>query len=171
MLGFFPVEKKMADRLIEKGIEVRHNAIHLVASQKGIAAKPHLLIRLFLAAARVDLPIHHRSKKLVGTNLAFVDDKVRTSTRAASAFLATLECDCDLTYVLAVMLETGLLTAYIPEFERVHTLAQHDLYHVYTVDRHSIQAVEEMRQVVLDMGDVVDIVMSKRGPVSCNAAP
>lgn len=42
------------------------------------------------------------------------------------------------------MLETGLLSAYIPEFGTVESLAQHDLYHIYTVDRHQIQTVAEL---------------------------
>jgi [protein-PII] uridylyltransferase len=45
------------------------------------------------------------------------------------------------------MLETGLLPAYIPEFAKVESLAQHDLYHIYTVDRHQIQTVGELDQL------------------------
>ena len=50
--------------------------------------------------------------------------------------------------MLEVMLETGLLTAYLPEFARISTLAQHDLYHIYTVDRHLLQTVAELRLLV-----------------------
>ena len=52
-------------------------------------------------------------------------------------------------------METGVLAAYIPEFSRIDTLAQHDLYHIYTVDRHSLQAVEELHQLVKQWGNVV----------------
>jgi [protein-PII] uridylyltransferase len=40
------------------------------------------------------------------------------------------------------------LTACIPEFSRITSLAQHDLYHIYTVDRHSLQAVAELHALV-----------------------
>ena len=42
------------------------------------------------------------------------------------------------------MLATGLLPRYIPEFAGVESLAQHDLYHLYTVDRHQLQTVAEL---------------------------
>ena len=54
----------------------------------------------------------------------------------------------DVFSVLEAMLEVGLLASYIPEFGRIETLAQHDVYHIYTVDRHSLQAVAELRRVV-----------------------
>jgi len=44
------------------------------------------------------------------------------------------------------MLETGLLSAYIPEFGRIELLVQHDLYHIYTVDRHLLQSVAELQE-------------------------
>ena len=45
------------------------------------------------------------------------------------------------------MLETGLLAAYIPEFAKVESLAQHDVYHVYTVDRHLLQVIAELQKL------------------------
>jgi [protein-PII] uridylyltransferase len=46
--------------------------------------------------------------------------------------------------VLETMLATGLLPRYLPEFATVESLAQHDLYHLYTVDRHQLQTVAEL---------------------------
>ncbi len=43
----FKGEKTEHDRTIEKGIELRHNRVHLVASAKDLAARPYLLMRLF----------------------------------------------------------------------------------------------------------------------------
>ena len=57
--------------------------------------------------------------------------------------------------VLETMLETGVLTACIPEFTRITSLAQHDLYHIYTVDRHSLQAVAELHALVANWSSVV----------------
>ena len=39
------------------------------------------------------------------------------------------------------MLDTGLLGKYIPEFNNIASLAQHDIYHKYTVDRHLLQTL------------------------------
>ncbi|MBS2029107.1 MAG: [protein-PII] uridylyltransferase [Deltaproteobacteria bacterium] len=45
---------------------------------------------------------------------------------------------------LSTMHELGVLGALVPEFGRVTALRQHDLYHVYTVDAHSLAAVRRL---------------------------
>jgi [protein-PII] uridylyltransferase len=102
-------------------------------------------MRLFLASARTGFPVHHRTRKIVSANLGLVDDKLRVSPRMSRPFFELLLHPADPLPVLEVMLETGLLTAYIPEFARISTLAQHDIYHIYTVDRHLLQTVAELR--------------------------
>ncbi len=42
-----------------------------------------------------------------------------------------------------------MLPAYIPEFQTIESLAQHDVYHIYTVDRHLLQSVAELRQAAV----------------------
>jgi len=43
---------------------------------------------------------------------------------------------------LKLMHHIGFLNHFIPEFERIHCKVQHDLYHVFTVDIHSLFCVE-----------------------------
>ncbi len=141
-------EKPNNDRTLEKGIELRNNRVHLAVSVKELEARPYLLMRLFLASARTGAPVHHRTRKIVTANLGLVDDKLRVSPRMSRPFFELLLHPADPLPVLEVMLETGMLTAYIPEFARISTLAQHDIYHIYTVDRHLLQAVAELRLLV-----------------------
>ena len=138
----------VSDREIEKCVEVRNNRIHLVADKKQLAAKPYLLMRTFFAASRVGVPVHHRSKMMITENLGAVNDKLRWSPRMARPFKAILLSKEHALPVLESMLETGLLGVYIPEFARIDALAQHDVYHIYTVDRHLLQAVAELHEVV-----------------------
>lgn len=133
------------NRQVEKGIEIRMNRVHLVAQHEELEARPYLLMRTFLAAAKNGLPIHHRSRKLIRANLGLVTDKLRSSARMAKPFFEILETGKEILAVLEVMLETGLLSTYIPEFARIESLAQHDVYHIYTVDRHLLQSVAELR--------------------------
>jgi [protein-PII] uridylyltransferase len=53
--------------------------------------------------------------------------------------------------ILGELHELGLLLAMIPEFEPVTGRVQHDVYHVYTVDVHSIAAIDRLR--ALKRGD------------------
>lgn len=146
----------VADKKIEKGIELRKGRIHLVASRAELEAKPHILMRVFLASARTGRPIHHRTRRTVTTNLDLVTEKVRSSPRMTAPFFDILVNGKDVFTVLEVMLETGMLTTFIPEYSRIITLTHHDIYHIYTVDRHSLQALQELRQVVEEEPTVFD---------------
>ncbi len=132
-------------RILEKGIEVRNNRIHLTASADDLRSRPYLLMRCFLAAARTGFPLYHRSRKMISEHLDLVTDKLRSSARMARPFFEIVESGDNVLAVLEVMLETGLLPAYIPEFQHIQSLAQHDVYHIYTVDRHLLQCVAELR--------------------------
>jgi len=132
------------NRQLEKGIEIRMNRVHLLTQPEELQARPYLLMRVFLAVAKTGLPIHHRSRKVISANLGLITDKLRSSARMAKPFFEILESGNNVLAVLEVMLETGLLSAYIPEFARIESLAQHDVYHIYTVDRHLLQSVAEL---------------------------
>ena len=144
----------VADKEVEKGVEIRNGRIHLILNQRQLEARPHVLMRLFLSAARTGLPLHHRTQKAVMANLDLVNDKIRLSSRMSKAFLAILVEAENVFAVLETMLETGMLQAYIPEFAHIVTLAQHDVYHIYTVDRHSLQTIVELRNVAREQESV-----------------
>ncbi len=162
VLGLGGDKHRTIDKVVETGIELRNNTVHLVASPAELGKKPHLLLRVFLAAARHGVAVHHRSLKTVSSSLDLITDKVRCSARAAQSFLGILENGEDLVMVLGGMLECGLLSAYIPEFSRIFTLVQHDVYHIYTVDRHSLHAVEELRHVIDEQDTAFAMVASSR---------
>ena len=50
--------------------------------------------------------------------------------------------------ILGELHELGLFLALLPEFEEVTGRVQHDVYHVYTVDVHSIAAVDRLRALM-----------------------
>jgi [protein-PII] uridylyltransferase len=70
---------------------------------------------------------------------------------AGPIFLELLECRPEVPVRRGSMLgelhEVGLLLAMIPEFTPLTGRVQHDVYHVYTVDVHSIAAVDRLRAV------------------------
>ena len=162
MLGLLGDGPGMADKEIEKWIELRRNRIHLVARSEELKAKPYLLMRTFLAYSRTGAPVHHRSKMEITENLGLVASKLRSSPRMAKPFLAILASAAHVLPVLESMLETGLLGVYIPEFARIDALAQHDVYHIYTVDRHSLQAVFELHKIVAEEPEIGRLVERQR---------
>ena len=137
-------EKDRGEQAVERGITLRAKTLRLSATASEISQRPYQLMRLFLQAVRNDLSIHHSSRQAVTRNLYLVDDTFRTSKRISKIFTGLLMEKNNPMPSLETMLETGLLPAYIPEFSKVESLAQHDLYHIYTVDRHQIQTVAEL---------------------------
>jgi [protein-PII] uridylyltransferase len=152
----------IADKIVETGIEIKMERVHLTASRTHLESKPQILIRVFLAMARTGLPLHHRTRKVIAGSVDLITDKERTSPRLVKTFFTILLEAKDIAPVLEAMLETGVLTACIPEFAKILTLAQHDLYHIYTVDRHSLQAVVELQKLVASWTTVAQNVKSLR---------
>jgi [protein-PII] uridylyltransferase len=81
-------------------------------------------------------------QEAVEENLPGVNRRYRSSPEAAGAFLKVLRARGRVAQALRQMHELGFLGKYIPEFARITCLVQHDLYHRYTVDEHTIRAIE-----------------------------
>ena len=80
------------------------------------------------------------------TSAAQIDDAFRQSELATTLFLNLLRVEHHLFSQLRRMNRYGILGAYLPEFERVVGQMQFDLFHIYTVDAHTLQVVRNMRR-------------------------
>lgn len=141
------------ERRLERAIAVRGGTVRLTAPEE-LGQRSYLLMRLFLQAGRTGLPLHHRTRQAVTAHLHLVDDGFRESRRVARIFSELLTTSREIFPVLEAMLATGLLTRYLPEFAAVESLAQHDLYHLYTVDRHQLQTVAELAALRQEMAEL-----------------
>jgi [protein-PII] uridylyltransferase len=148
-----PAKSARDDYELEKGLEVINGRIHLTAPEL-VAKKPALLLKIFSQAARSDLPVHFRTRQLIAGSLGVIDDDFRSSRRAGREFLDILGGGAKSPQLLATMLETGLLSAYIPEFVPLESLAQHDVFHIHTVDRHLLQTVHELHVAAEEQGQI-----------------
>jgi [protein-PII] uridylyltransferase len=131
---------------IDNELEIRHLRLCLTDPEQ-VRHHPHLLMKIFAEAAARGLPIHYRTRQAIRANLDLVDDKFRNSRSLGKEFRHLFTTPTPPLEWLTSMLETGFLTAYLPEFEAIRALAQHDLYHIFTVDRHLMQAVAEIGQL------------------------
>jgi len=93
----------------------------------------------------LDLDIFTRDE--IKDSLQLVGDRFQKSKRTQNAFHSLIEApDCGYK-ALELMHRLGLLQAYIPEFGRIGFQVQHDAYHAYTVDIHSLEAVGELARI------------------------
>ena len=76
-----------------------------------------------------------------------IDERFRDDSHNQALFVRLLECKGNLSNQLQSMSRYGILGAYLPEFGRIVGQMQHDLFHVYPVDAHTIQVVRNMRRL------------------------
>ena len=103
--------------------------------------EPVNLLRLFHAAQETGLDIHPAALKQVTRDLKLVDNRLRRDPEANRLFLDILASHKDPEQILRRMSEVGLFGKFVPDFGRVVAQMQYDMYHVYTVDEHTIFAL------------------------------
>ncbi len=84
--------------------------------------------------------------RLIRQNLHLIDDKFRADIRSRSLFLEIIRQPRGIGHELERMHRYGVLAAYLPVFARVTGLMQFDLFHVYTVDEHTLRLVRNLRR-------------------------
>ena len=83
--------------------------------------------------------------RLIRANRYRIDDRFRADIRARSLFLEILRQPRGINHELRRMHRYGILGAYLPVFDQVAGQMQYDLFHVYTVDEHSLFVVRNLR--------------------------
>ncbi|GAW66006.1 uridylyltransferase [Geoanaerobacter pelophilus] len=116
----------------------------VVPDESVIAKEPVRLIRIFEHAQKQGVVLALGTKRLIRDKLDLVNDKFRRSKEAGASFINILQSEKGLAETLQQMHHLGFLNRFIPEFERIYCKVQHDAYHIYTVDTHTLFAVEEI---------------------------
>ena len=83
--------------------------------------------------------------RLIRKHLHLIDDAFRADIRSASLFMEIIRQPHGIGHELQRMHRYGVLARYIPAFGRVVGQMQHDLFHVYTVDEHSLFVLRNTR--------------------------
>lgn len=108
---------------------------------------PSALLELFvIIASREDIKgVRASTIRLVRDHLHLIDDAFRNDPANAELFLKLLKSPHKMVSQLNRMRRYGVLGLYIPEFGRVVGQMQHDLFHIYTVDAHTLAVLRNMR--------------------------
>jgi [protein-PII] uridylyltransferase len=79
----------------------------------------------------------------------------RVRARMRKSFIEILEMPGDKAPVLRSMHELGVLRHLFPQFDRLTCLKKYDLYHQYTADEHSLQAVANLDELARKEGGLL----------------
>ncbi len=116
---------------------------------------PVNLIRLFHIADINGLEFHPDALKRVTRSLSLITQKVREDEEANRLFLSILTSKREPALMLKRMNEAGVLGRFIPDFRKIVSMMQFNMYHHYTVDEHLIRTVEQLSRV--DKGEGADV--------------
>ena len=101
---------------------------------------PVKLLQLFQLAQQHKLDVHPNALRLVTENLKLIDRKLQNDPEANRLFIDMLTGP-DPEVTLTRLNEAGVFGRFVPDFGRVVAQMQYDMYHVYTVDEHTIRAI------------------------------
>lgn len=103
---------------------------------------PVMILHLFAVAQKHDLDIHPQALRLITRNLRKIDQGLRENPDANAVFMDILTSRHDPGKALHRLNEAGVFGRFVPDFGRVVAQMQHDMYHHYTVDEHTIRAID-----------------------------
>lgn len=109
---------------------------------------PSALLEIFLLCANHEkiIGVAAPTIRLIRDNRHRIDDAFRADPENRATFMAILCSPVKMTRQLRRMTRYGVLDDYLPEFGRIVGQMQHDLFHTYTVDAHTLEVVKNCRR-------------------------
>lgn len=85
--------------------------------------------------------------RLLRDSRHLIDDDFRRDIRNTSLFIELFKCSQGIHRNLRRMNRYGILGRYLPEFGHIVGQMQHDLFHIYTVDAHTLNLIKHLRKL------------------------
>ncbi len=111
---------------------------------------PNRLIRLFAYCQKYELSPSPSLRKLIKASWIFIDKSFRMRIENRDAFREILENKGQVARTLRLMHRCGVLGRYLPEFGALDCLVQHEFFHRYTADEHTLRCIDQLDKLVDD---------------------
>ncbi|MGG7517406.1 [protein-PII] uridylyltransferase [Allorhizobium undicola] len=126
-----------------------------LADPEAFSRDPLNIMRFFHVADLHGLELHPDALKALTRSLPLINHEFRENEEANRLFLSVLTSRRDPALMLTRMNEAGVLGRFIPEFGKIVSMMQFNMYHHYTVDEHLIRSVAVLSEI--EQGKVEDI--------------
>ena len=146
----FELTKPSRKKKLDNNFFVKNNLIHLYDLQ-GFKKNPSLLIDLFIKQTQNQniKGIGFQTLRALKRDRDLIDASFRSDEKNIKLFLKLLKSKRLLVTQLEKMKDLGILGRYLPEFGRITGQMQYDLFHIYTVDAHTLEVLRNMRRMIL----------------------
>ncbi len=126
---------------------VRNNNIE-VANAMVFERTPSALMEIFTLIAMHPYieGVRASTIRLIRSAAQFIDDDFRENERNRQYFMDLLRSPRRVAMSLRLMHRYGVLGRYLPEFGSITGQMQHDLFHIYAVDAHTMELVKNLRR-------------------------
>jgi len=140
-----PVVRQINDRF-----KVTNDYIE-VTSPSVFKETPSALLEIFVHMAKhPDIQgVRASTIRLILAHRHLIDGTFRASSENTAHFMSLLRSTSGVCTQLRRMRRYGLLGLYLPEFGLIIGKMQHDLYHIYTVDAHTMLLLQNVRRMLL----------------------
>ncbi|MDX5297627.1 MAG: [protein-PII] uridylyltransferase, partial [Gammaproteobacteria bacterium] len=130
---------------LNKRFQLRNQYIEAINNQV-FAYAPYALLEIFVLMAQNPQAIGFRASTIrsLRAHRHLVDKEFRESLVATTLFMELLRTPHALHKTLSFMKRYDILGRYLPEFGQIIGQMQHDLFHIYTVDAHTLRVIGNM---------------------------
>ncbi len=133
---------------INDRFRIRNNYIEATSPDVFVQTPDALLEIFVIMANRRDISgVRAETIRTIRDHLHLIDDDFRHDPVITRLFIDLLKAPYTLVSQLTRMRRYGVLGRYLPEFGEVIGQMQHDLFHIYTVDAHTMSVIRNMRRL------------------------
>ena len=135
---------RMLTKRLSDGFAIVRNEINFQPGHSDFRNDPSRMMKVFVHRQQLNRRISANIRHQIAASLDLIDDEYRRLLENAKCFLSILSSRTSVAEVLRRMHRWQVLDCYLPEFGKVRSLIRFDRYHQYTVDEHTMYAIENL---------------------------
>lgn len=147
---FSPPENLLKKNTYDKNFIIVNEYIETV-DDRVFPNYPPAMLELFQVFASYD-EVHGigaRTLRSLKSNIHLINSRFRSDVIARDLFMQLFREPEKITRKLRLMNRYGVLAAYLPNFEKIVGRMQYDLFHIYTVDEHTLMVIRNLRRFAI----------------------
>jgi [protein-PII] uridylyltransferase len=143
----FQSRRRAKIRPVNQRFQLHDNYIEVV-HDKVFDETPSALLEIFVLLGQSPeiLGVRAPTIRLIRERRSLIDEKFRQNPENHALFLEIFNIKHGLVTQLTRMKRYGVLGRYLPAFDKITGQMQHDLFHRYTVDAHTLLVIRNMRR-------------------------